>query len=152
MQMPFRIIAYSKTIRSCKNIYRNKKVVSVANKLVLFYKMFKDLTSFYVLSLVSPLVQNAPRYNLRNSKDTQTIVSCTYLFYNSYLPSTIGDWNRLNPDIRNADMLDAFNYKQNQTVPVIPNYFYLRIRKYQIWQTRIRTCCSSLKNDLLLDE
>ena len=57
------------------------------HKLVLFYKMFNDLTPPYSSSLVPPLVQNAPRYNLRNSNDTQTIASRTTLFYHSLLPS-----------------------------------------------------------------
>ena len=120
------------------------------HKLVLFYKMFNDLTPPYLSSLVHPLVQNASLYNLRNSNDTQTIASRTTLFYNSFLPSSIRDWNRLNPDIRNAGTLDAFKLKLNQNVPVIPKHYYSGIRKYQIWHTRIRTGCSSLKNDLFL--
>ena len=120
------------------------------HKLVLFYKMFNDLTPPYLSSLVPPLVQNASRYNLRNSNDTQTIASRTTLFYNSFLPSSIRDWNRLNPDIRNAGTLDAFKLKLNQNLPVIPKHYYSGIRKYQIWHTRIRTGCSSLKNDLFL--
>ena len=115
------------------------------HKLVLFYKMFNDLTPLYLSSLVPPLVQNASRYNLRNSNDTQTVASRTTLFYNSFLPSSIRDWNRLNSDIRNAGTLDAFKFKLNQNLPVIPG-----IRKNQIWHTRIRTGCSSLKNDLFL--
>ena len=79
--------------------------------------MFNDLTP--TLSLVPPLVQNASRYNLRNSNDTQTIAYRTTLFYNSFLPSSIRDWNRLNPDIRNAGTLDAFKHKLNQNLPVI---------------------------------
>ena len=59
---------------------RNKHI------LVLFYKIFNDLTPPYLSSLVPPLVQNASRYNLRNSIDTQTIASRTTLFYNSFLP------------------------------------------------------------------
>ena len=120
------------------------------HKLVLFYKMFNDLTPLYLSSLVPPLVQNASRYNLRNSNDTQAVASRTTLFYNSFLPSSIRDWNRLNPDIRNAGTLDAFKFKLNQNLPVIPKRYYSGIRKPQIWHTRIRTGCSSLKNDLFL--
>ena len=112
--------------------------------------MFIDLTPPYLSSLVPPLVQNVSRYNLRNSYDTHTIASRTTLFYNSFLPSSIRDWNRLNPDIRNAGTLDAFKHKLNQNLPVVPKHSYSGIRKYQIWQTRIRTGCSSLKNDLFL--
>ena len=100
--------------------------------------MFNDLIPLYLSSLVPPLVQNASRYNLRNSNDTQTVASRTTLFYNSFLPSSIRDWNRLNPDIRNVGTLDAFKH------------YYSGIRKNQIWHARIRTGCSSLKNDLFL--
>ena len=99
------------------------------HELVLFYKMFNDLTPLYLSSLVPPLVQNASRYNLRNSNDTQTVASRTTLFYNSFLPSSIRDWNRLNPDIRNAGTLDAFKFKLNQNFPVIPKHYYSGIRK-----------------------
>ena len=98
------------------------------HKLVLFYKMFNDLTPPYLSSLVPPLVQNSSRYNLRNFNDTQTIASRTTLFYNSFLPSSIRDWNRLNPDIRNAGTLDAFKHKLNQNLPVIPKHYYSGIR------------------------
>ena len=110
--------------------------------------MFNYLTPPYLSSLVPPLVQNASRYNLRNSNDTQTIASQTTLFYNSFLPSSIRDWNRLSPDIRNAGTLDAFIHKLNQNLPVIPKHYYSGIRKYQISHTKNRTGCSSLKNDL----
>ena len=83
--------------------------------------MFNDLTPLYLSSLMPPLVQNASHYNIRNSNDTQTVASCTTLSYNSFLPSTIRDWNKLNPDIGNADMLDAFKHKLNQNLPVIQN-------------------------------
>ena len=102
--------------------------------------LLTNLPTSYLSSLVPPLVQNASRYNQRNSNDTQTIASCTTLFYNSFLPSLIRDWNRLNPDIRNAGTLDAFKHKLNQNLPVIPKH-YSGIRKYQIWHTRIRTGC-----------
>ena len=92
--------------------------------------MFNDLTPPYLSSLVPPLVQNASCYNLRNSNDTQTIASRTTLFYNSFLPSSIRDWNRLNPDIRNAGTLDAFKLKLNQNLPVIPKHYYSGITQY----------------------
>ena len=112
--------------------------------------MLNDINPLYLSSLVPPLVQNASRYNIRNYNDTQTVASRTTLFYNSFLLSSVRDWNRLNPDIRNNGTLDAFNYKLNQNLPVIPKQYYSGIRKYQIWHTRIRTGCSSLKNELFL--
>ena len=73
--------------------------------------MLIDLTPFYISSIVPPLVQNASRFNLRYSNDTQTVASRTILFYNSFLPLSIRDWHRLNPDIRHSGTLDAFKHK-----------------------------------------
>ena len=112
--------------------------------------MFNDLTPLYLSSRVPLLVQNASRYNLRNSNDTQTVASRTTFFYNYFLPSSILEWNRPNPDIRNAGTLDAFKHKLNQNLPDIPKHYYSGIKKYQIWHTIIRTGCGSLKNDLFL--
>ena len=55
------------------------------HKLVLFYKMYNDLTPLYYSSLVHPLVQNVSHYNLRNSNATQTVflalLYSTIVFY-----------------------------------------------------------------------
>ena len=76
-----------------------------------------------------PLVQNASRYNLRNSNDTQMVASRTTLFYNSFLLSTIRDWNRLNPDIRNAGTLDSLKHELNLNLPIIPKTYFSGMRK-----------------------
>ena len=55
------------------------------HKLVLFYKMYNDLTPLYYSSLVHPLVQNVSHYNLRNSNVTRTVflavLYSTIVFY-----------------------------------------------------------------------
>ena len=47
--------------------------------------MYNILTTLYLSSLVPPVVQNALRYNLRHSNNTQTVnlvlLYCTILFY-----------------------------------------------------------------------
>ena len=82
--------------------------------------MVNDLTPLYLSSLVPPLVQNASHYNIRNSNDTQTCAFRTTLFYKFFLLSTILDWNRLEPVIRNAGTLDSFKHKLNLNLPIIP--------------------------------
>ena len=56
------------------------------NKLVLFYKMFYNLSPLYLSSLVPPLVQNASRYSLRNANNVQTVVSHTNEYFHSFSP------------------------------------------------------------------
>ena len=76
--------------------------------------MYNGLAPLYL----SPL---ASRYNLRNYNDIQTVASRTTLFYNSFLSSSIRDWNELNLDIRSDCTLDAFKHKLNQNLPVYQN-------------------------------
>ena len=48
-------------------------------------------------------VDHAPSYNLRNSHDLRPIATRTNLYYNSFLPSVIRDWNELPVVVRQLD-------------------------------------------------
>ena len=112
--------------------------------------MYNNLTPSYLSSLVPPLISNFSRYNLRNANDIQTIDSRTTLYFNSFLPSVIKDWNSLPHGNRNADSLNSFNRQINLDRKNIPKYYYSGTRRYQIIHTRLRTGCSSLNYDLFL--
>ena len=60
------------------------------------------------------------------------LLALLYFTINIFLPAIIRDWNKQNPDIRNAGTLDSFEHKVNQNLPVIPNHYYSGISKYQI--------------------
>ena len=120
------------------------------HKLVLFYKMFYNLSPLYLSSLVPPLVQNASRYSLRNANNVQTVVSHTNQYFHSFLPSAIREWNTLSEDIRNVDTVESFKRRINQDMITIPKHFYTGSRQLQILHTRLRTGCSSLNNDVFL--
>ena len=120
------------------------------HKLVLFFKMYNHLTPPYLSSLVPPLISNFSRYNLRNANDIQTIDSRTTLYFNSFLPSVIRDWNSLPYGNRNADSLYSFKRQINHDRKNIPKYYYSGLRRYQIIHMRLRTGCSSLNYDLFL--
>ena len=120
------------------------------HKLVLFFKMYNHLTPPYLSSLVPPLISNFSRYNLRNANDIQTTDSRTTLYFNSFLPSVIRDWNSLPYGNRNADSLYSFKRQINHDRKNIPKYYYSGLRRYQIIHMRLRTGCSSLNYDLFL--
>ena len=65
------------------------------HKLVLFHKMYYNVTPQYLSSLVPTLVQNVSHYNLRNADNLQTVPSRTTQYCNSFLPSVVRDWNSL---------------------------------------------------------
>ena len=75
---------------------------------LLLYKMFNNYSPEYLSSLIPSTVNNISRYNLRNTRKIQTIDSRTTQYFNSFLPSTIGEWNNLSLDVRNSDSIFIF--------------------------------------------
>ena len=59
--------------------------------------MKSNLCPTYLSSLVPQTVNSISRYNLRNANDLQAINARTTLYYNSFLSSTIREWNDLFP-------------------------------------------------------
>lgn len=91
------------------------------------------------------------QYNLqclRNASNIQTIHAKSQLYYNSFLPSVIRDWNDLPMDTRNASSLNSFKHKLNTDIKLPPVYFNDGIRLGQIYHSRLRTDCSSLNSHL----
>ena len=74
----------------------------------------------------------------------------TALYSNSFLPSTVRDWNNLTPEARQIDTVNTFKHFLNREGERVPKYFYSGNRKGQLLHTRLRTNCSGLNNDLFL--
>ena len=67
----------------------------INHKLILFYKMYNNLTPDYLSSLVPSSVNEVSHYNLRNANDVLTVNARTALYFNSFLPSVIREWNNI---------------------------------------------------------
>ena len=65
------------------------------HKLTMFYKMKNGLCPDYLVSLVPATVGSASQYPLRNSSDLQTLHTNSRLYYTSFLPSAVRNWNEL---------------------------------------------------------
>ena len=120
------------------------------HKLTLFYNMTHNLTPSFLSSLVPQPVHAASSYNLRNSNDIQNIPARSNYYHNSFLPSTVREWNNLPLDTRNSESLNSFKRKLNLAVSYAPKYYFTGNRKLQILHTRLRTKCSALNHDLFL--
>ena len=120
------------------------------HKLVIFYKILNNLTPPYLQDFVPPLVQEANPYRLRNSNDIRTIHANTNLYYNSFYPSTIRDWNKLPQEIKASSSVASFKYQLNKDTQrrAPPKFFSAGSRLGQILHARIRMACSSLNSDL----
>ena len=120
------------------------------HKLTLFYKMYSNLTPNYLSSLIPQQVESISQYNLRNAQDLRNIRTRTSLYYNSFLPSTIRQWNNLSIETRQSNSLSSFKWSLKKDKSSVPRYFYSGERKAQVLHTRLRTGCSSLNLDLFL--
>ena len=110
--------------------------------------MNNGLCPSYLTSLVPPTVGNNTIYSLRNATNIQTIHARSQLYYNSFLPSVIRDWNSLPMDTRNANSLNSFKYKLNTDIRLPPVYFNDGIRHGLIYHSRLRTGCRFLNSHL----
>ena len=64
-------------------------------KLSHLYKIINGLTTQYLRALIPQRVQNTSRYPLRNMNDLIVPTTRTASYINSFLPSTIREWNSL---------------------------------------------------------
>ena len=114
------------------------------HKLVLFYKMINRLSPNYLTQLVPDQVSQASSYSLRNAENLQNIHAGTQLYYKSFLPSVVRDWNALPVLSRNSPTVESFKRSLSTNSRETPSYFYVGDRLGQIHHARLRTNCSSL--------
>ena len=108
------------------------------------------MTPSYLSNLIPQTVNNISHYNLRNSDNLQSIHARTSQYANSFLPSTIRNWNSLSIEVSQSDSLTTFKNHLNKNRTTVPKHFYIGSRQFQILHTRLRANCSSLNNDLFL--
>ena len=118
------------------------------HKIVMFYKMKNNLCPNYLSSLIPPYIGSSVRYNLRNVSDTRTVHANTQLYYNSFLPSAITEWNYLPRDIQDSSTVASFITRLNSNIALPPPYYSTGNRLDQIHHTRLRLHCSSLSQHL----
>ena len=70
------------------------------------------------------------------------------MYFNSFLPKTVRDWNDLSLEIKNSDTVESFKIKLNSSITKPPKHYYDGKRLLQIQHTRLRTQCSSLNSHL----
>ena len=95
-----------------------------------------------------PTVGNNTSYSLRNTSDYKYIRSNTQLYYNSFLPSVVRDWNELPHTTRNAPSISSFKRSLNSTPIGVPLFYLDGKRIGQIYHSRLRMDCSSLNHHI----
>ena len=121
------------------------------HKLVQFHKMFHKTTPQYLSSLVPPPVSYFSEYPLRNGHDLRNFTCKKSIYLNSFLPSTIDDWNHIPLEVRNNPSLSNFKMLIWSIKPKVPRYYFQGNRHGQIFHTQLRLECSSLKYHLFIN-
>ena len=106
----------------------------------------------YLSSQVPPSVGNTTNYPLRNSTNLHTIHTNSQLYFNSFLPIVIGDWNELSEQTRNLPSIASFKREINLDIKYIPSFYFDGKRLGQIYHARLRTDCSTLNHHLFFKE
>ena len=70
--------------------------------------MSNQLIPGHLPSLIPQQVNAFSNHNLRNSNDINTIKSNTSLYHNSFVPSTLRQWNSLPTELRQLKTLSSF--------------------------------------------
>ena len=108
--------------------------------------MEKGFTPLYLTDLIPPRVGDTSAYSLRTSENYLSVHANTRTYADSFLPSTVKAWNNLPTSIKSANTLTAFKHQLTNATPAIPDYYYSGVRLDQMFPTRLRTECSSLKD------
>ena len=122
----------------------------INHNLILFYNMCNNLTPDYFSSLVPSSVNEVSRYNLRNANDAQTINARTALYFNSYQPSVIREWNTIPENDKYVDSIDSFKRQISRNKIAVSKFFFTGSRKLQILHTRLGKICRSLNHYLFV--
>ena len=105
----------------------------------MLYKMKNGLCPDYLASLVPATVGSASTYLLRNSSDLQTLHTTSRLYYTSFLPSAVRDWNELPEQTRNSPSLNIFKISLKSNLITPSRYYNTGKRLGQIYHARLRT-------------
>ena len=95
-----------------------------------------------------PTVGNNTAYKLHYAHDYKCTRSNTQLYYNSFLPSVVRDWNELPQTTRNATSICAFKCRFISTLIVVPLLYLDGKCIGQIYRARLRMDCRSLNHHL----
>ena len=85
----------------CESLAERRK----RRKLQMFYNIHNHKAPKYLCDLIPPTIQSTAVYPLRNVSDIIIPFCRLSNTYDSFIPSTIRQWNSLDPSIRNVDYI-----------------------------------------------
>jgi hypothetical protein len=123
-----------------------------SRKLQMFSNIQDNNAPKYLCDLIPPTIQSTIVYPLRNGSDIIIPLCRLSITCDSFIPSTIRQWNSLNPSLRNVKYIAKFKteliIRKQKDIRQIPKHYEIGPRKLNIALTQLRCFASLLNYDL----
>ena len=119
-------------------------------KLHMMYNIEHKNAPSYLCDLIPPKIQSLTNYPLRNGNDIMQPFCRLSVTSESFFPSTIKEWNKLDVSTRELDSISKFKtaIKNSNQILQVTKHFSFGPRKLNIILTQLRHSVSALKHDL----
>ena len=113
-----------------------------------FHKIIHVRSPPYLRNSSPPYNRERSTRALRNSDDLTTIHARLSVFYKSYFPQTVREWNTLSVDIRQIEEPESLKRALTESNPTSKLLFYHGKRKFNSIHSRMGMGCSKHKAHL----
>ena len=110
----------------------------------MFYNIQNNNAPRYLCDLIPPTIQSTTVYPLRNGSDIIIPFCRLSNTYDSFIPSTIRQWNSLDPSLRNVNYIAKFKaeLRKRKDISQVPKHYEIGPRKLNIILTQLRCFAS----------
>lgn len=114
------------------------------HRLIQLHKIFHNMAPNYLSTIIQSQKTQGHNYNTRTTHPLREINTRTKLYFNSFFPATIRQWNALPKNVQSNPSLHFFKTYLYTSRIKIPNYFYFGTRIGQTLHSKLRLECSGL--------
>ena len=100
----------------------------------MFYNIQNNNAPMYLCDLIPPSIQSTTVYPLRNGSNIIMPICRLSNTYDSFIPSTIRQWNSLDASLRNVDSIAKFiaELRKRKDISKVPKHYEIGPRKLNI--------------------
>jgi hypothetical protein len=113
------------------------------------FSLYLNFGGIWICTFIC-FIQSTTVYPLRNGSDIIIPFCKLSITCDSFIPSTIRQWNSLNPFLRNMESIAKFKteLRKQKDIRQVPKHFEIGPRKLNIGLTQLRCFASFLNYDL----
>ena len=118
------------------------------HRMYAFHKIVFNLSPPYLRNCIPSYVRDISSYQLRDAEALRTIPCRLDLFYKSFFPLAVREWNLLPPALKTIQDHEKFKIALQKSLPVSNKLYSYGKRKCNIIHSRLRLGCSELNAHL----